>query len=181
MSLKLSLIVALLVVASGCIAGEKKEVVMENIVISTDAFQSGGNIPKEYTCDGGDISPGLSWSNIPAKTQSVALIVDDPDAPMGTFTHWVIYNLPADKKELPKGVPKTRVLKDGSIQGVNDFGETGYNGPCPPPGKPHRYFFKIYALDKKLEISGEVSKGKLEKAMQEHILAKGELIGRYGR
>ena len=116
--------------------------------MTTTAFSSGGTIPKNYTCDGPDLSPPLTWKDAPAGTQSFALIADDPDAPAGTWVHWVVYNVPSTAKELPEGVQKTEKLPDGTLQGRNDFRKIGYGGPCPPPGKPHRYFFKLYALDR---------------------------------
>jgi hypothetical protein len=153
---------------------------MDKISIFTDAFEEGGSIPVEYTCDGADVSPGLTWSGVPG-AKSFVLIMDDPDAPVGVFTHWVIYNIPPDVTEFPKGVEKVEILEDGSLQGVNDFGKIGYNGPCPPPGKPHRYYFKIYALNERLSLKPGATKERLERAMQGHVLATGELMGRYGR
>jgi Raf kinase inhibitor-like YbhB/YbcL family protein len=120
--------------------------------LRTNAFGSGEEIPAKYTCSGADVSPALSWSEPPANTQALALIVDDPDAPSGSFTHWVLYNLGPQEKELREGIPKTEQLPGGTLQGRNDFRRVGYGGPCPPPGKPHRYFFKLYALDTKLNL-----------------------------
>ncbi len=156
---------------------------MQNISISTEAFLDGDTIPAEYTCDGDDVSPVLSWHGIPAGTKSIALIMDDPDAPRGTFVHWVIFNIPAETQKLPRAMPRNKTLSDGSRQGRTDFGSDriGYGGPCPPPGKPHRYYFKIYALDTKLDLSPGASKAELEKVMKGHILSKGELMGKYGR
>lgn len=149
--------------------------------LESSAFVSQEKIPKQFTCDDRDISPGLSWSGAPAGTASFALICDDPDAPMGTWVHWVIYNIPAEARGLAEGVPKTGVLKDGSRQGINDSQEIGYSGPCPPPGKPHRYFFKLYALDSKLDIDGKVTKEALLQAIQGHLLAEASIIGVYRR
>ena len=154
---------------------------MEQISISPDAFNDGTSLPVEHTCDGEDHSPALSWDGIPAGTQSIALIVDDPDAPGKTWVHWVIYNIPDNSTGLPPGVPGNETLDDGSLQGKNDFGRIGYNGPCPPPGKPHRYFFKIYALDTTLSLKSGATKSKLEAAMSGHILTQGEIVGTYGR
>jgi len=120
---------------------------MKQISISSEVFKDSSSLPVELTCDGEDQSPALSWDTVPAGTRSIALIVDDPDAPGQTFVHWVIYNISADSTELPPGVPKNKTLDDGSLQGKNDYGRIGYNGPCPPPGQNHRYFFKVYALD----------------------------------
>jgi Raf kinase inhibitor-like YbhB/YbcL family protein len=152
-----------------------------SLQISSTAFATGEMIPKKFTCDGSDISPKLNWNEPPAKTQSFALIMDDPDAPVGTWVHWVLFDLPADTKELAEGVAKQEQLSNGARQGRNDFGKVGYGGPCPPPGKPHRYFFKLYALDAKLNLKAGASKADVERAMQGHILAQGELIARYGR
>ncbi len=152
---------------------------MQNISISAEAFRDGDTIPDEYTCEGDDVSPALSWKGIPAEAKSIALIMDDPDAPGRTFVHWVLFNMPANTQKLPKGLPGS--LGDGSLQGMTDFGRTGYGGPCPPPGKPHRYYFKIYALDTKLNLPAGASKKQVEDTMKGHILAKGELMGKYAR
>lgn len=181
MSFKLFVLIILLAVISGCIAREKEVNTMENISISTDAFKEGETIPAEYACDGKDVSPLLSWKGVPAATKSIALVMDDPDAPGGTFVHWVIFNIPAAAQKMTKGVPKNETLADGSHQGINDFGKVGYKGPCPPPGKPHRYYFKIYALDTVLNLQPGASKQQLENAMKGHILAYGELMGKYKR
>ena len=144
-------------------------------------FSAGGNIPKQFTCEGTDISPALEWNVPPGATQSFALIADDPDAPVGTWVHWVLYDLPATLRSLPQNFPKSEPSADGSRQGRNDFGKIGYGGPCPPPGKAHRYFFKLYALDTKLNLKPGASKKDVERAMQGHILAHGEYMGRYSR
>lgn len=152
-----------------------------SIQLTSTAFSEGQLIPKRYTCDAEDASPPLAWSGIPAEAQSLVLIADDPDAPVGTWVHWVIYDLPADLNGLPEGVAKTLTVPDIGTQGRNDFGKPGYGGPCPPKGKPHRYFFKIYALERLLNLKPGATKADLEKAMQGHILAKGQLIGTYSR
>jgi len=144
--------------------------------LTSTAFQEGTTIPKQYTGDGKDVSPPLHWSGAPAGTKSFALIADDPDAPRGTWVHWVVWNLPADQHELAEGK-----LPAGVRQGKNDFGKTSYGGPSPPPGKPHRYFFKLYALDTTLDLADGASKQQLEQAMKGHILGSGELMGKYGR
>lgn len=149
--------------------------------LTTSAFPAEGAIPKKFTCEGPDLSPPLSWSGAPPGTQSFALIVDDPDAPAGTWVHWVLYDLPANTKDLAEGVPKEAQLSNGARQGRNDFRKIGYGGPCPPPGKPHRYFFKLYALDKMLDLKAGASKVEAESAMKGHILAQAQLMGRYGR
>ena len=145
------------------------------------AFSAGGTIPQKFTCDGPDDSPQLTWTDPPAKTQSFVIILDDPDAPVGTWVHWVIYDLPANARGLAEGVAKQEQLSSGARQGRNDFGKIGYGGPCPPAGKPHRYFFKVYALDTKLDLKSGARKSDLERAMQGHILVQAELMGRYGR
>jgi Raf kinase inhibitor-like YbhB/YbcL family protein len=149
--------------------------------ITSPDFSEGETIPKKFTCDAQDVSPKLEWNKPPANTGSFALIMDDPDAPAGTWVHWVLYDLPADAKELPERVPRQEQLAGGARQGRNDFGKIGYGGPCPPPGKPHRYFFKLYALDTRLNLKSGATKADLERAMKGHILAQAELIGRYGR
>jgi len=154
---------------------------MKNISISAEGFKEGDIIHDEFTCDGRDISPSLSWKGIPEGTKSIALIMDDPDAPGGTFVHWVVYNMPAETMELPKGMPRNKTLANGSMQGMTDFGQSGYGGPCPPPGKPHRYYFKVYALDTKLNLPPGASKNNVEIAMKGHIIAQGELMGKYKR
>ncbi len=152
-----------------------------SLTATTKAFSSGGAIPKSYTCDGVDTSPDLSWSGAPMGVLSFALIADDPDAPVGAWTHWLIWNIPAQSTELPKGVSRDETLGDGARQGRNDFRRIGYSGPCPPPGKLHRYLFKLYALDAKLGLKSGATKNELERAMKGHVLAQGELMGKYGR
>ena len=152
-----------------------------SFTLKATAFPNGGGIPKKYTCDGADLSPALSWDDAPAGTQSLALIVDDPDAPMGTWTHWLIWNIPAKATLLPEDTPKMNLLDNGARQGGNDFKRIGYGGPCPPPGKPHRYFFKLYALDARLEVKAGAVRSELEPALQPHILAQAQWMGTYGR
>lgn len=149
--------------------------------IRSTAFTAGGTIPKKYTCDGPDISPSLSWTEPPTGTKSLALIMDDPDAPVGTWVHWVLYNLPPTTRDLPDGTPTTETLTTGAQQGTNDFPKVGYAGPCPPQGPAHRYFFKLYALDTELNLAPKATKKQLEAAMAGHILAQAELMGRYRR
>ncbi len=151
------------------------------LAISTTSFQNGGDIPRKFTCDGADVSPELSWTGAPTSTQSFALVADDPDAPVGTWTHWVLFDLPATTKDLPEGVSKIDELPTGGRQGRNDFRKIGYGGPCPPPGKPHRYFFKLYALDGKLNLKPGASKQEVEQAMQGHVVAQAEWMGKYRR
>jgi len=149
--------------------------------ISSTAFSNGETIPKKFTCDGPDVSPQLSWKEAPAAARSFALIMDDPDAPAGTWVHWVLYNLPANTSQLPEGLEKQEQLATGALQGRNEFRKIGYGGPCPPPGTPHHYYFKLFALDTKLNLKAGATKADLERAMKGHILGEAELMGRYGR
>jgi Raf kinase inhibitor-like YbhB/YbcL family protein len=148
--------------------------------ITSSAFNEGAMIPGKYTCDGIDISPPLKWSDEPGGTKTFAVICDDPDAPMGTWVHWVLFNLPADIHELSEDIPPTEILQNRARQGKNDFGKIGYGGPC-PPGGAHRYYFKVYALSEELNIESGITKSALLKAMEGKILAEGQLMGRYGR
>jgi len=150
------------------------------ITFRSTAFKEGEFIPKKYTCDGENVSPPLEWNGIPAATKSIALICDDPDAPMGTWVHWVVFNIPASANKLNEKISSHKVLEDGTAQGNNDFRKIGYGGPC-PPGGIHRYFFKIYALDKRVELAPGAIKKELIKEMEGHILAEGKLMGKYGR
>jgi Raf kinase inhibitor-like YbhB/YbcL family protein len=150
------------------------------IDIQSPAFQEGGAIPNLYTCKGKNISPPLSWSGVPAGTASIALIVEDPDAPKGTYIHWVVFNLPPDSKGLPEAVPAGAKLSNGAMQGLTSGRKNGYLGPCPPSGT-HRYFFKIYALDKKLDLKSGVTKSELLKAMNGHVLAEGQWMGVFSK
>ena len=149
--------------------------------LTSTAFKNNEAIPKQYTCEGKNISPPLAWSGAPAGTRSFALIVDDPDAPAGVWTHWVVFDLPADTTELAEDVPKSQNITGNAKQGTNDFKRLGYGGPCPPPGRAHRYFFKIYALDTVLDLKPGASKRQVEAALAQHVLAQGQLIGTYER
>ena len=151
-----------------------------DIKIKSPAFVPGGKIPGKYTCDGMDISPPLAWTSGPEGTKTFALICDDPDAPMGTWVHWVLFNLPADIIELRENVLPERGLESGAKQGMNDFRKIGYGGPC-PPGGTHRYYFKLYALDTEINLEAGATKSELLKAMEGHILAEGQLMGKYER
>jgi Raf kinase inhibitor-like YbhB/YbcL family protein len=151
------------------------------LTLSSPSFSNGGDIAKKFTCDGADVSPQLSWTDPPATAKSFALLADDPDAPVGNWNHWTAWNLPPTLRDLPEGVPKQAQLSDGAQQGHNDFRKPGYNGPCPPPGKPHRYYFKLFALDVKLDLKPSAGKKELEAAIKGHILAQAEWMGRYGR
>lgn len=149
--------------------------------IKSSAFQNGGKIPIKYTCDSLDVSPSLSWTGAPAETKSFVIVCDDPDAPTGVFVHWVIFNIPKEKTGLEENTAQKGLLPEGTVQGKNDFGRNTYMGPCPPPGKPHRYFFKLYALDIKLPLGQQAKKSDVEKAMKDHILAETQIFGLYQR
>lgn len=151
------------------------------LTITTTAFAAGGEIPKKYTCDGPDMSPALSWTGLPANTQALALIADDPDAPSGTWTHWVVWDIPLKAMGLGENMLKAKTLPDGTRQGMTDFRKVGYGGPCPPPGKAHRYFFRLYAVDTKIDLPAGARRQELEEAMKGHVLAKAEVMGTYGR
>jgi Raf kinase inhibitor-like YbhB/YbcL family protein len=149
--------------------------------VSSTAFKAGETIPTKYTADGADISPPLNWSGAPAGTRSFVVIVEDTDAPGGTFTHWVLFNVPEDAAGLPERVPKQPVTSDMALQGTNDFGQLGYGGPSPPPGSPHHYRFTVYALDNMLDrITVGATAGDVKAQMQGHILAQDTLTGLYG-
>lgn len=148
--------------------------------LTSTAFKEGQAIPRQYTCDGVNVSPPLEWSGAPKSAKTIAIIADDPDAPAGTWVHWVLYNLPADNIGLVENLPATEDLKAGGFQGKNDFGKIGYGGPCPPSGT-HRYFLKIYALDGELPLKAGATKADLEKAMEGHVLLQGQLMGTYRR
>jgi Raf kinase inhibitor-like YbhB/YbcL family protein len=149
--------------------------------LTSPVIGHGQTIPKKYTCDGPDVSLPLAWSDPPEDMQSVALIAADPDAPGGTWVHWVLYDLAAQSRDLPEGVPHDKTLPNGSKQGRNDFGRVGYGGPCPPPGRPHRYFFTLYAVDRTLGLAPGATKAQLVKALKGHTLGEAQWMGRYGR
>lgn len=149
--------------------------------LTTAAFAPGSEIPDRHTCKADDLSPALQWKGAPAKTVAFALIMDDPGAPAGVWVHWVLWNVPRSATNLPEGVPKNDQLGDGSQQGRNSFDKIGYNGPCPPPGQTHRYFFRIYALDVKLNLSADADRSQLDAAMKGHVLAQTEYMGTFHR
>ncbi len=151
------------------------------LTIQSSAFSDGEMMDAKYTCKGADISPPLSWEGVPEGTKSLVLICDDPDAPFMTWVHWVVYDIPPDVRSLPEGIPKTDTLASGGKQGRNDFRKIGYGGPCPPPGGPHRYFFKLYALDTMLNEGPGLTKKALLKKMEGHILEEAQLIGKFKR
>ncbi len=149
--------------------------------LSSSAFTEGQPIPAKYTCDDKNVSPPLKWEGVPGGAKSLVLIADDPDAPGGMWVHWVLFDVPAAMSELPEDLPKTQYAPGGARQGLNDFKHLGYGGPCPPPGKPHRYFFKLYALDASLGLKPGATKKEVERAMEKHVLAEGQLMGTYKR
>lgn len=149
--------------------------------LTSSAFKEGERIPDRHTCEGDDLSPPLHWGVPPASTKSFALIADDPDAPGGTWVHWVIYNLSLDLRGLPEGIPAKDHWLDGAMQGLTDFKRVGYGGPCPPPGKPHRYYFKLYALDAALNLKPRATKSQVLETCKGHVLAEAQLMGRFGR
>ncbi|HKW70445.1 MAG TPA: YbhB/YbcL family Raf kinase inhibitor-like protein [Candidatus Dormibacteraeota bacterium] len=147
-----------------------------SIKVSSQAFSDGGTIPSRYTCSGADVSPPLSWSGVPASAQSVAVTVIDPDAPGKPFVHWLIFNLPPSTPQLSEGAQQ-----GSGLQGRNDFGGSGYRGPCPPPGFAHHYHFKVYALDGMISLPGGVTESSFEDAIKGHVLASGEVVGTFKR
>ncbi len=150
----------------------------DNFRLRSPGFKQGDAIPSKYTCDGEDVSPQLSWGKVPDGAKTLTLITDDPDAPRGIFTHWVLFNLPSNMTGLPEDVPKIDRLGGGGIQGKNDFGRIGYNGPCPP--KKHTYRFILYALNVELKLKPGTTRLDVLKAMEGHVLSKTELDGKYG-
>ena len=148
--------------------------------LTSTAFKEGEPIPRAYTCDGLNVSPALEWSGVPKSAKTLTIICDDPDAPSGTWVHWVLYNLPAENIGLVENTPATESLRAGGFQGKNDFEKIGYGGPCPPSGT-HRYFFKTYALDVELPLKAGATKAELEKAMEGHIVGQAQLMGTYRR
>jgi len=168
------------VLAFGAVAADGGKV-PATLTITSPAFESGGRIPRINSCDGKDRSPALAWSGVPASAKTLALICDDPDAPVGTWVHWVLYDLPAGQAGLVEGIPTSPMLEGGARQGLNGWSRTGYGGPCPPPGKPHRYFFRLYALDAALSLSPGATKQEVLDAMKGHVVGQGELMGTYVR
>jgi Raf kinase inhibitor-like YbhB/YbcL family protein len=146
-----------------------------NMKITSSVFQEGGNIPSKFTCDGADVNPALRFEGAPAEAKSLALIVDDPDAPSGLFTHWLVWNMDPKTIEITEGS-----VTENAVQGTNDFPKTGYGGPCPPSGT-HRYYFKIFALDQMLDLKAGAKRAEVDTAMRGHVIAQGQLMGRYAR
>jgi len=180
--MRLSLAFGLILAFLSC-GGPKMEVNMpvgKKMVLGSAAFDSGAVIPVRHSGQGLDLSPELSWDSVPEGTQSFALICEDPDAPGGTFVHWVAYNIPADRRGLPEGIER-KPEAGGFLQGANDFGGVGYRGPMPPPGSRHRYFFRLYALDVMLDVEPGLSASELRAAFKGHVLGSAELMGTYSR
>lgn len=173
-------LVAMLLASCG-VEGQPLEEGEMALSITSTAFEEGDKIPDKCTCQGEDISPPLAWSKPPEGTQSFVLIMDDQDAPGGMFTHWVIFNIPSDSRQLAEAIPTQAQLTTGALQGKNNFGRIGYGGPCPPPGRSHRYQFTLCALDQPLDLKAGASKKQVIDAMQGHILAQGQLTGTYQR
>jgi Raf kinase inhibitor-like YbhB/YbcL family protein len=171
--------IVIAVLAMGVAVGGAEEAKMQ-FTLSSPSFQNNQPMPAKHSCEGMDVSPALNWDGVPANAKGFALICDDPDAPGGTWVHWVIYGIPAGTTELPENVAKTDSA-NGAKQGVNDFGRVGYGGPCPPPGRVHHYHFRLYALDAELNLAPRVSRRQLESAMKGHIVAQTELVGTYQR
>lgn len=185
---KVALVALAVILAGGCATVgsdvEEEALGMEDlpmpIMITSTAFEDGESIPRQYTCDGDDVSPPLDWSDVPAGAQSLVLIVDDPDAPRGDWLHWLIYDLPAGDGSLPEGVGQAENKPGGGVQGNNSWRRADYGGPCPPSGT-HRYFFTLYALDTRLELDPGTTRLQVEQAMDGHVMGQGQLMGRYGR
>jgi Raf kinase inhibitor-like YbhB/YbcL family protein len=175
-SLSLALLCFLAALAFGAVRAGASE-----LSIQSTSFVANGPIPVAYTCSGEDKSPALAWSGVPTATKSMALIVRDPDAPMGSYVHWVIYNLPANVTELPAGLPTTATVENGALQGVSSSGTSGYHGPCPPPGPAHHYHFRLCALDVDLSLAAGASADEVEQAIKGHVLASADLIGTFAR
>ena len=170
---------ALMMIA--CSAGGGRPSLAENIQVTSPAFEEEGPIPATYTCDGENKSPPLKWTGVPEGIKSIALIFDDPDARGGTWVHWVLYAVPPDTTELSEEIPRRDVLADGARHGITDFKQVGYGGPCPPSGDPHRYIFKVYAMDIQVDLAPGATKEELLVAINGHILAQGQLLGTYKR
>jgi len=181
----LAITILLSLAAAGCSKGPQPQPTARQspdqkseIKVTSVAFQQGQPIPRQYTCAGVNVSPPLEWSGVPKTAKTIAIVADDPDAPGGTWVHWVLYNVPADNIGFVENVPVSETLKAGGFQGKNDFGKVGYGGPCPPSGT-HRYFFKLYAVDAELPLKAGATRAELEQAMQGHVVAQAQLMGTY--
>lgn len=182
---RISVVIIALLVLSGVCAllradDTKKEGEIMQLTVKSGVFDEGAMIPPNYTCDGRDVSPALSWSGGPDVTKSYAVVMDDPDAPVGTWVHWVVYDIPPDVTQLAEDQGRGKKLGCGAVAGVNDFRRHGYGGPC-PPGGTHRYFFRVYAVDTLLGRGPGLSKKELLRLLEGHVLAEGALMGRYSR
>ncbi|WP_297477854.1 YbhB/YbcL family Raf kinase inhibitor-like protein [Thermococcus sp.] len=175
------ILITALLIGSGCISGGSNVSAPKMLEVGS-VFHDGGYIPREFTCDGENINPPIFVGHVDPNAKSLVIIVDDPDAPGGTFTHWIAWNVPP-LGEIPKGVPREGVVEAPirMVQGLNDFGSVGYSGPCPPRGKPHHYHFKVYALDTTLDLPPGSTRKELERAMEGHVVQWGEIVGLYGR
>lgn len=177
----LAILIVVLIIFSANIVSADDKPELPVIEIRSEAFQPEKPIPTKYSCEGDDISPDLGWSQPPEGTAELALICEDPGAPTGIWVHWIIYGIPADTGGFAESFPAMKQTETGILQGENSWGKIGYGGPCPPRGKPHSYFFKLYALDKELGLKPGVDKKTLEGAMKDHIIGYGELMGTYAR
>jgi Raf kinase inhibitor-like YbhB/YbcL family protein len=185
MEMRSTILFAMALLAGALTAGYAEDSTTKGTVmkiqLTTTAFTQGQPIPSRNTCQGEDVSPDLQWSGVPSDAKSLVLICDDPDAPAGTWVHWVMYDLTPSMTGVPEDLPKSPSLDNGAKQGVNDFKHIGYGGPCPPSGNPHRYFFKLYALDIRPPLKPGLTKSELLKIMEGHIIAQGELMGTFQR
>ena len=174
----MSIGVALLLVGELHCLSQSKAMAAGTIQVTSTVFQQEGMIPKKYTCSGRNISPPLAWSGVPKEAKSIALIMDDPDAPGRTYVHWVVFNMPPGTSGLPEKVSRGKTIPSGGQQGITTNRKNGYLGPCPPSGT-HRYYFKLYALDTMLNLKSGATKSQLLKAMEGHVIGQGQLMGRY--
>jgi Raf kinase inhibitor-like YbhB/YbcL family protein len=176
---------AVFLLAAGCGGGndvvDTRQPEVKNMKLACSSFNEGEMIPKKHTGEGEDVSPPLGWADVPENTTAFVVICDDPDAPAGTWTHWVLYDIPPDVTALDEGIPMTDTVLGSARQGLSDFGDIGYRGPMPPPGKPHRYFFKLYALDAPTGLPAGSTKDDVIEAIDGHILGQGQLVGVYQR
>jgi len=182
--LSVSLTLAMIMLIMSSCGGSKEKTTpaftpASTLSLSSTAFQEAGSMPANYTCSGQNVSPPLAWSTLPQGTQTFVLIMVDLDA--GEFTHWVLFNLPSDSSALQEAISPQGQLPGGALEGKNSFGKTGYGGPCPPSGRPHRYQFTLYAVNQSLDLTAGASRNQVLEAMQGHILAQGQLMGTYQR
>lgn len=166
---------------SASASAQGKDPAHSSFHLESTAFKEGAFIPTRFSCQGENVSPPLAWTGPPSGARSFALIVEDPDAPAGTWTHWVAYNLPAQSRAMTANMPKQGELANGGLQGTSSFGSVGYGGPCPPPGKAHRYFFRLYALDTLLDLKAGATRSEVQAAMKSHVVGEAQLMGRFKR